>query len=47
MQADQALYLDPDRAELSEYEKVIVGEDELPDVLLEVDDTTDFLGRRR
>ncbi len=41
MQADQALYLDPDRAELSEYGKVIVGEDELPDVLLEVDNTTD------
>ncbi len=41
MQADQAMYLDPDRAELSEYGKVIVREDELPDVLLEVDNTTD------
>ena len=41
MQADQAVYLDPDRAELSEYGKVIVGEDELPDALLEVDNTTD------
>ena len=41
MQADQAVYLDPARAELSRYGRVIVGEDPLPDVVLEVDHTTD------
>ena len=41
MQADQAVYLDPARAELSRHGRVIVGEDPLPDVVLEVDHTTD------
>ena len=41
MQADQAIYLDPARAELSRHGRVIVGEDPLPDVVLEVDHTTD------
>ena len=42
MQADQAVYLDPARAELSRHGRVIVGEDPLPDVVLEVDHTTDI-----
>lgn len=41
MQGDQAVYLDPERAELSPSGKVIVGDDELPDIVLEVDNTTD------
>ena len=41
MQADQAVYLDPARAELSRHGRVIIGEDPLPDVVLEVDHTTD------
>ncbi len=40
MQADQIVYLHPDRANLP-HGRVIVGEDPLPDVMLEVDHTTD------
>ena len=41
MQADQAVYLDPARAEPSPHGHVIVGENPLPDVVLEVDHMTD------
>ena len=41
MQADQAGYLHPARADLSQHGQVIVGDDALPDVVLEVDNTTD------
>ena len=40
MQADETLYLHPDRATLPEG-SLVVGEHDLPDVVLEVDHTTD------
>ena len=40
MQADESLYLHPDRAKLPAA-AMVVGEDDLPDVVLEVDHTTD------
>ncbi|MCY4374748.1 MAG: Uma2 family endonuclease [Spirochaetaceae bacterium] len=40
MQADESLYLYPDRAKLPGA-AVVVGEDDVPDVVLEVDHTTD------
>ena len=42
MQADETLYLHPDRAVLPEG-SLIIGEHDLPDVVLEVDYTTDIL----
>ena len=41
MQADQTVYLRPDRAALPRDGRVVVGDDPLPDVVLEVDNTTD------
>ena len=41
MQADQTLYLVPSRAELSEAGTMVVGRHHYPDVVLEVDHTTD------
>ena len=41
MQADETLYLHPDRAVLPDG-SLIIGEHGLPDVVLEVDDTTDI-----
>ena len=41
MQADQSVYLHPDRARLPGEAAMTVGEDDLPDVVLEVDHTTD------
>ena len=41
MQADQTVYLHPHRAALPQGGRVIVGDDPLPDVVLEVDHTTD------
>ena len=41
MQADQTVYLHPGRAVLPTGGRVIVGDDPLPDVVLEVDHTTD------
>ena len=40
MQADESLYLHPDRAKLPAA-AMVVGEDDFPDVVLEVDHTTD------
>ena len=40
MQADETLYLHPDRAKLPEG-SLVIGEHDLPDVVLEVDHTTD------
>ena len=40
MQADESLYLHPDRAKLPDA-AMVVGEDDFPDVVLEVDHTTD------
>ncbi len=41
MQADQSLILHPDRVRLPGLAHLIVGEHDLPDVVLEVDNTTD------
>ena len=41
MQADQTVYLVPSRAELSEAGTMVVGRHHYPDVVLEVDHTTD------
>ena len=41
MQADQSVYLRPDRAVLPGVEAMVVGEHDPPDVVLEVDHTTD------
>ena len=41
MQADETLYLDPRRAALPDG-SLVVGENDLPDVVLEVDQTTDI-----
>ena len=41
MQADQSIILHPDRARLPGLAHLIVGEHDLPDVVLEVDNTTD------
>ena len=41
MQADQTVYLHPGRARLPGVAHLIVGEDDYPDVVLEVDNTTD------
>ena len=41
MQADQTVYLHPGRARLPGPAHLIVGEDDFPDVVLEVDHTTD------
>ena len=39
--ADQAVYLRPEQARLPETDSIVVGEHDLPDVVLEVDNTTD------
>ena len=41
MQADQALYLHPERVDLAGQKAMVVGEHDFPDVVLEVDRTTD------
>ena len=41
MQADQTVYLEPSRAELSDAGTMVVGRHSYPDVVLEVDHTTD------
>ena len=41
MQADQTVYLEPSRAELSDAGTMVVGRHNYPDVVLEVDHTTD------
>ena len=41
MQADQSLYLHPERANLRGHPAMVVGEHDFPDVVLEVDHTTD------
>ncbi len=41
LQADQAVYLHPEQARLPETDGIVVGEHDLPDVVLEVDNTTD------
>ena len=41
MQADQSAYLHPGRAKLPGISAMVVGEDDFPDVVLEVDHTTD------
>ena len=41
MQADQAVYLHPARVELSDTGVMVVGRHNYPDVVLEVDHTTD------
>ena len=41
MQADQSVYLHPDRADLAGRLAMVVGEHSFPDVVLEVDHTTD------
>ena len=41
LQADQCVYLYPERARLPEDGGIVVGEHDLPDVVLEVDHTTD------
>lgn len=41
LQADQAVYLHPDRARLPQGAGMVVGEHDFPDVVLEVDHTTD------
>ena len=41
MQADQAVYLRPVRARLPESASMVIGEHDYPDVVLEVDNTTD------
>ena len=41
LQADQAVYLHPWQARLPEADSIVVGEHDLPDVVLEVDNTTD------
>ena len=42
LQADQSLYLYPDRANIVGPEAMVVGENHYPDVVLEVDRTTDI-----
>ena len=42
MEADQTLYLNPERAKLDRQARMVVGEDNYPDVVLEVDNTTDI-----
>ena len=41
MQADETVYLHPARGDLPQGAQMVVGEDDLPDVVLEVDNTTD------
>ena len=41
MQADQTLYLHPERANPVGWSRMVVGENHYPDVVLEVDNTTD------
>ena len=42
MEADQTVYLHPERAKLDRRSRMVVGEDNYPDVVLEVDNTTDI-----
>ena len=44
MQADQTVYLHPETAKLPGVAHMIIGEDDYPDVVLEVDNTTDVRG---
>ena len=41
MEADQTLYLHPERANPVSWSRMVVGENQYPDVVLEVDNTTD------
>lgn len=42
MQGDQTVYLHPERPGLLDVEQLVVGEEQLPEVVLEVDNTTDI-----
>ena len=46
MQADESVYLHPERARLPGPKAMMLGEDGLPDVVLEVDHTTDVRRRK-